>query len=218
MNKWTVNATKILSAGEIARVLADLKRRARRSVNSRQNLVIFRLATCCGLRVSELIGLRIGDVRVGLERPYILVRAESAKGRKGRRLALWWDQGTLDDLTAWRAERVSLGARPTEPFVCSHSRRSPGRPLDRQNARERFKVACRVLGAERVAELTIHHGRHSFVSHALAGGRSLAEVRDAAGHANIATTSLYAHVASDDGRVGQLFAFTRSAPAPTDVA
>ena len=29
--------------------------------------------------------------------------------------------------------------------------------------------------------LTIHHGRHTFISHALAGGRTLAEVRDAAG-------------------------------------
>ena len=55
---WTIDVTKILSESEIARVLADLKRRARRSVNSRQNLVIFRLATCCGLRVSEICGLK----------------------------------------------------------------------------------------------------------------------------------------------------------------
>ena len=56
--------------------------------------------------------------------------------------------------------------------------------LDRINARARFKVACRVLGPERIRELTIHHGRHSFISHALAGGRTLAEVRaiTSAGH------------------------------------
>ena len=47
-----------------------------------------------------------------------------------------------------------------------------------------------------------------FVSHALAGGRSLAEVRDAAGHRNISTTSLYTHVANDDsGTIGALFEF-----------
>ena len=69
---------------------------------------------------------------------------------------------------------------------------------------------CRVLGTERQAELTIHHGRHSFVSHALAGGRTLAEVRDAAGHANIATTSVYVHIATtDDGdEPGDLFDFS----------
>ena len=68
-----------------------------------------------------------------------------------------------------------------------------------------------VLGGGRQEELTIHHGRHSFVSHALAGGRSLAEVRDAAGHANISTTSIYAHVAvEDEWEPGDLFAFDAS--------
>jgi integrase len=56
--------------------------------------------------------------------------------------------------------------------------------------------------------LTIHHGRHTFISHALAGGRSLAEVRDAAGHANVSITSDYLHVALDDETVvGELFRF-----------
>jgi integrase len=65
-----------------------------------------------------------------------------------------------------------------------------------------------VLGAARLKSLTIHHGRHTFISHALAGGRTLAEVRDAAGHSNVSITSGYLHVAVDDeGAVGSLFAF-----------
>ena len=85
--------------------------------------------------------------------------------------------------------------------------------LGRRNARH--LVACRVLGGNRQRELTIHHGRHSFVSHALAGGSSLAEVRDAAGHASIATTSVYTHVATnDDGGVGDLFEFESVAATP----
>ena len=71
MHAWTVDATKILSREEIRGVIADLKRKARRSVNTRMNLAIFRLATCCGLRVSEIIGLKLGDVRVGINRPYL---------------------------------------------------------------------------------------------------------------------------------------------------
>jgi site-specific recombinase XerC len=66
-----------------------------------------------------------------------------------------------------------------------------------------------VLGRHRLDGLTIHHGRHSFISHALAGTRTLAEVRDAAGHTNIATTSLYTHVVTDDdGEIGNLFEFS----------
>jgi hypothetical protein len=44
----------------------------------------------------------------------------------------------------------------------------------------------------------LHHGRHTFVSHALAGGRSLAELRAAARHSNVAVTSKYLHVVVDD--------------------
>jgi site-specific recombinase XerD len=59
--------------------------------------------------------------------------------------------------------------------------------------------------------LTIHHGRHTFISHALAGGRTLAEVRDAAGHANVSITSGYLHVAVDDETgVGNLFRYRSS--------
>ena len=62
-----------------------------------------------------------------------------------------------------------------------------------------------MLGVARRQTITIHHGRHTFISHALAGGRTLAEVRDAAGHANVSITSAYLHVTVDDVEVGQLF-------------
>lgn len=134
------------------------------------NLTIFRLATCCGLRVSEICGLRLSHVVTGVRRPYILVPKSIAKGGRARRVALWWDAGTLADLESWKAERECQGAKPGAPFVCSQSQSSQGKPLTRQNARARFISTCRILGPQRQAELTIHHGRHSFVSHALAAG------------------------------------------------
>ncbi len=55
--------------------------------------------------------------------------------------------------------------------------------------------------------LTIHHGRHTFISHAVAGS-TLAEVRDAAGHCNVSITSGYLHVVvNDKAAVGHLFHF-----------
>jgi site-specific recombinase XerD len=61
------------------------------------------------------------------------------------------------------------------------------------------------LDPQRTGELTVHHGRHTFISHALAGGRTLAEVRDAAGHSNISITSAYLHIVVEDGdQVGEL--------------
>jgi site-specific recombinase XerD len=52
--------------------------------------------------------------------------------------------------------------------------------------------------------------RHQVISHALAGGRTLAEVKAAAGHASLLTTSVYLHVAvEDEEKVGDLFCFAR---------
>jgi len=77
----------------------------------------------------------------------------------------------------------------------------------KQGKARRFHTACRVLGWDRLRNLTIHHGQHTFISHALAGGRTLAEVRDAAGHANVNITSGYLHIAVDDDGIGDLFGF-----------
>ena len=80
--------------------------------------------------------------------------------------------------------------------------------FSRHTLRTRFRTACKVLGASRIETLTIDHGRHTFISYALAGRRTLAEVRDAAGHCNVSITSGYLHVAVDDeAGVGNLFVF-----------
>lgn len=202
---WTVTREKVLTRDEILRVLADLKRKGRRSLNTRMNLVLFRLATCCGLRASELCGLTLDNVRVGSDRATIRIPRTLGKGGKARVVPLTFDQGTLDDLRAWKAYRESQGAVGSDLFICSQSKCSIGKPIDRRNARKRFKACCKVLGRERVAEVTIHHGRHSFISHALHAGRSVVEVKEAAGHSSLATTSIYAHLVGDNGQVGNLF-------------
>ena len=198
--------TKILMRRELAAVLADLTRKAKRSRSTRLNLVIFRLATCCGLRASEIAQLQVGDVRTEATRPHIRIRNGAAKGGRPRMVPLWWDAGTLEDLRAWKAERLDADAEYDAQFVAPlHAARS----FSRHTLRKRYRTACRVLGAERLETLTIHHGRHTFISHALAGGRTLAEVRDAAGHANVSITSAYLHVAVEDGEVGNLFGDVR---------
>jgi integrase/recombinase XerD len=207
MGSWTVNRSKVLTKAEILAVLGDLKRKSRRSANTHMNLVLFRLACCCGLRASELIRLAMDHVRVGSTSPSIRVPKTIGKGAKARVVPLSFDQGTLDDLRAWKQLRTEQGATGSDLFICSLSKGSIGKQIDRRNARKRFKASCRILGRERQDEITIHHGRHSFISHALHAGRSIVEVKEAAGHSSLGTTSLYSHLVSDDdGIVGNLFA------------
>jgi integrase len=78
---------------------------------------------------------------------------------------------------------------------------------NRHTLRERFRTAFRAISLDRLRTLTIHHVRHTFISHAFAGDRTLAEVRGAAGHANVSITSTYLNVAVEDQPVGNSFLF-----------
>jgi integrase/recombinase XerD len=203
---WNLDPTRFLTRRELAAVLADAQAKAELSLNSRRNLIIVRLACCCGLRVSEIADLQLDDVFVDVERPHLRLRREATKGHKSRCVPLWWDRATLNDLREWKALRVGLGAGKRDRFVCSVQANRFGQSLQRHAVRRRFLSACKVLGTARLRTLTIHHGRHTFISHALAGGRSLAEVRAAAGHSNVAITSVYLHVVVDENEgMGDLF-------------
>jgi integrase/recombinase XerD len=202
---FTADVTKILTRTELQAVLAELRRKAPRSKNTRLNLVIFRLSACWGLRASEIAQLQLADVRVEMPRPHIRIRVGASKGGRSRRVPLWWDGGTLADLATWRADRAAHGATGADPFVASLQAGRKALVFSRHTLRKRFRTACRVLGKERLASPTIHHGRHTFISHALAGGRTLAEVRDAVGHSNVSVTSGYLHVAAEEDGVGALF-------------
>jgi integrase len=97
---WRIEPTKILTRRELACVLDDLHARAQRSKSAQLNLIIFRLACCCGLRVSENAGLRCDDVIVGVARPHLRIRPETAKGGRGR------------IVPEWRTARTFLRDRP----------------------------------------------------------------------------------------------------------
>jgi len=184
--------SQFLIRDEIHRVIRDARRRARTSRQARLNLTIFRLSCCCGLRVSEICGLNCGDLKLQTDRPEIHVRKETAKGKKGRYVKIWWDKGTLDDLRIWLGIRLGQGAKANDPFICGQFGTS-GKRLTRDLAAKRWRTAIQVLGPERVKQLHIHCGRHSYISHSLASGRSLPEVQENVGHSSIGSTNAYVH-------------------------
>ena len=156
---WRLDATKILTRRELATVLADVKKKAVRSANARRNLVIVRLACCCGLRVSEIAGLQLNDVILGVTRPHLKLRREITKGKRTRTVPLWSGAGTLADLVAWKAERVEQGAAGDDPFVCSVQAHRKWEGLQRHAVQRRFLSAWAVRRAALgEGTLTIHHG------------------------------------------------------------
>lgn len=160
---WRPEQSKILTKAEVEMVVDDLTVKAYRSLNTRMNLVIFKLAIGCGLRASEIAGITLGNVKVGIQKPYVYVPKTIAKGAKPRHVPLWWDKGTLRDIREWKEVREGQGAESADPFVCTLAENASGNQIHRNGIRNRFIRACSILGPDR--EITVHDGRHTFVSH-----------------------------------------------------
>lgn len=198
--EWRPDATRFLTRDEIRSVLESLDRRLRRGTElDWLRASAFRFAACAGLRSFEIVELNTDSLHLAGDRPYIHVAR--GKGGRPRRVPLWWDAGMLNFCRALAAWRGGRDAR-----ACLLAPRNPDRQrYDRREIARLFRAACSVLGRERQSSLHIHMGRHSFASHALRAGRSLAEVRDALGHANVSITSLYLHAAEEGSAVGTIY-------------
>lgn len=193
-----MNSTQILAKSEIDAVLRDLRRKAKRSRSTKLNLTVFTMVIGCGLRVSELCSLRLKDVLSEGERPCVYVR--HGKGDKSRVIPLSWSKVALEQVQEWKAIRMTDGATSTAPFLTS-TRTGSSKHLDRFTAAKRWRTAVKVLGRDRARQLNIHCGRHTFCSLALAAGRTLVEIKEAAGHSNISTTSIYLHTLDNPNAV-----------------
>jgi integrase len=152
--RWTPDPTRVPTRRELVLV----------SANGRRNLAILRLACCCGLRVSEIAQLQMDDLVLDGSRPHLRLRSVTTKGKRGRVVPLWWDADTLADLRAWGTARRQMGVWGRDFAICSVQTHCPGEGLKRHAIRRRFLSACKVLGAARLKTLTIHHGRHTYIS------------------------------------------------------
>jgi integrase len=203
--------TVILQRDELTLCVRELRGKLSRQPRLWPNLIIFRLSCCAGLRRKEIVGLEMRDVKLAGARPHIVVRPEITKGEDGKRrrrvVPLWWSEGTHRDFAAWAEKRLEMGAGPRDPFVCSVRSGHVGRPISWSKVDCHWRTAIRPLGEERVEQLSVHSGRHSFISHALADGRTLAQVRDAAGHSSIAITDIYVHAIEPDEPIRDTFGF-----------
>lgn len=202
----------ILSSDEVERVVNYNRSGRRRGQRWRNRLNAFHLATSAGLRASEIAGLDIEDVHAAIKEPYIHVPGDVGKGHKSRVVPLYWSALALPDILEHLRYRLNvMGAGPKDPFLCSLDSRARGKRLDRRQVRLFFISACRSVLHGSSKKITTHTGRHTFVSYALAGSYAVQNVRKAAGHASLSTTTVYAHaVPEDESKHGLLFVRKKS--------
>lgn len=178
-----------LSTEEIFRLLEAPKRSSVRGLRDRAMLS---MAYAAGLRVSELVSLKVGDVdfRRG-------VVAAFGKGQKRRLVPL--GAITLQHLEEYRAALASGSAQERARGESILLFPAPsGRALTRQAF---WKIVRRYGAAVGLNErIHPHRFRHSFATHLLAGGADLRSVQAMLGHSDVATTEVYTHVSRDHVR------------------
>lgn len=137
-----------------------------------------------GLRVSECVGLDLGDVdgdRYGT--PILHIR--HGKGDKARIVPV--GAKAKEALERWRALRPTLPSGDGALFVSVAGRRLTARSVQRMVKRWTLEAGI----AQRA---TPHALRHSFATHLLDGGVDLRTIQELLGHASLASTQIYTRV------------------------
>jgi integrase/recombinase XerD len=171
-----------LSVDEVDRLLAQPDVTTARGLRDR---AMIELLYATGLRVSELVGLRQGDVN--LEASYLTC---TGKGEKQRIVPMG------DEAAEWvrrylREARPALLGRRGSPRLFVNARRG-GIGLTRVGFWKILKAHGRTA---RLPEgLSPHTLRHSFATHLLERGADLRAIQMMLGHADLSTTQIYTHV------------------------
>jgi integrase/recombinase XerD len=174
---------KYLSAEDVEKLLQAPDRSTPEGLRDRAML---ELLYSSGLRVSELVGLRMGEVHEAVG--YVQI---TGKGGKQRLVPV--GRPALAALEEYqRRARPELLGRRTSPFMFVSRR---GTRLTRQGFWKALGgVALRAGLGRRFSPHTL---RHTFATHLLAGGADLRSLQQMLGHADISTTQIYTHVASE---------------------
>ncbi len=152
----------------------------------KRDAAMLELLYAAGLRVSELVNLKLIDVN--LEACFVRVFGKGAKERVIP-IGLFAKNKVEDYL---HKARPVLLKRMVSPYLFVAR---AGKPMTRQGFWKLLKRYAQKAGVNK--KITPHSFRHSFASHLLEGGADLRAVQVMLGHVDIATTQIYTHVARD---------------------
>jgi len=139
----------------------------------------------CGLRVSELCGLRAEDIDWG-ER---IVRARG-KGKKERLVPI--GRPALRAIQDYWRTLKQPPAGTTPVFLADTRKAAPLQPVQLSRRLKQYLV---IAGLD--PGLTPHKLRHSYATHLLDAGADLRSVQELLGHAHLITTQVYTHVTTE---------------------
>lgn len=152
---------------------------------SQRNRAIVEVLFSCGLRVSELVNLKLSDLY--LEEKFVRV---IGKGNKERLVPI--SDKAIHELELWFSDRCHLDIKKGEEDYVFLNRR--GSHLTRVMILIMIKRQAEEAGIKKV--ISPHTLRHSFATALLKGGADLRVIQALLGHEDIGTTEIYTHIDS----------------------
>ena len=148
-----------------------------------RNRAIIEVLFSCGLRVSELVNLKLSDLYIDEE--YVRVMG---KGSKERLVPI--SRKAIDELKNWFYDRNLMKIKPGEEDFVFLNRR--GAHLTRTMILIMIKSQAKAAGIQKT--ISPHTLRHSFATALLEGGADLRFIQALLGHEDIGTTEIYTHI------------------------
>ena len=171
---------EVLSADEIEQILnaIDLSK-----PEGQRNKTIIEVLYGSGLRVSELINLKISNIY--FNENYMLIEGKGNKQRLGP-----LSEESVHQIGYWRLDRNRLDIKKgNEDFLFLNRY---GRKLTRAMIFTIVKDLTRMAGIKK--NVSPHTFRHSFATHLLENGANLRAIQQLLGHESITTTEIYTHM------------------------
>jgi len=179
--KIATKIPKTLSTNEIDQLIAYLKKSKN---NSLRNCAILEVLYSCGLRVSELINIKISDIFFDEFLIKIL-----GKGNKERFVPMSkMVKNMIKDYI--KIERFNIVSKKGNEDILFLNNR--GKKLSRVMIFTILNIAKKGLGIKK--KISPHVLRHSFATHLIENGADISSIQHMLGHTNITTTERYLHV------------------------
>jgi integrase/recombinase XerD len=180
---------KAITPNEVDELLEQPCKRA--TPEARRDRAMLELLYATGMRVTELVSLDLANVSVDEKNPFVRC---TGKGAKERVIPI--HEQAAEAVTEYVTEARPLVVRNKNEKALFVNRR--GERLTRQGFWLILKGYAKAANLR--DNVTPHTLRHSFATHMLRGGMPLRVVQEMLGHANISTTQVYTHLATEHVR------------------
>ncbi len=171
----------ILSTEEVDKIITSIDLSLN---NGERNRTIIECLYSCGLRVSELINLKISEINFSDEYVKVIGKGNKERITPINNNLITYFKNYIHEIRS----NIKIDKKNSDYLFLNRR----GKKISRVLVFNIVKEACKKAGIKK--NISPHTFRHSFATHLVEGGADLRAVQEMLGHSNITTTEIYTHL------------------------